>query len=152
MSSASDRPEIKGQLQVPAILLIVVGVLNIFSSLYLVGSGALTLAAPDMISNMQTPEQKAQMEKAKQQGVNPDNIFAGVGVAYLAWGILGLVGSALMIFGGVKMMSLTSYGLVMTGTVLAMIPCTTPCCLLGLVPGIWGLVVLMKPEVKEAFR
>jgi hypothetical protein len=32
-----------------------------------------------------------------------------------------------------------------------MIPCISPCCLLGLPIGIWALVVLLKPEVKAAF-
>jgi predicted Zn finger-like uncharacterized protein len=38
-----------------------------------------------------------------------------------------------------------------TACILAMIPCVN-CCILGLPFGIWGLVVLNKPEVKDAFR
>ncbi len=34
----------------------------------------------------------------------------------------------------------------------AMIPCVSPCCLLGLPLGIWALIVLVKPEVKAAFQ
>jgi hypothetical protein len=38
-------------------------------------------------------------------------------------------------------------------SVAAMLPCTVSCCcILGLPVGIWSLVVLMKPEVKQAFR
>ena len=37
-------------------------------------------------------------------------------------------------------------------TIIAMVPCISPCCLVGLPIGIWALVVLMKPEVKAAFR
>lgn len=36
--------------------------------------------------------------------------------------------------------------------ILAMIPCVSPCCLLGLPLGIWALIVLLKPEVKAAFQ
>jgi hypothetical protein len=36
-------------------------------------------------------------------------------------------------------------------SLLALIPCTSGCCLIGLPIGIWCLVVLMKQEVKEAF-
>jgi hypothetical protein len=40
----------------------------------------------------------------------------------------------------------------MAASIIAMIPCVSPCCLLGLPIGIWALVVLMKPEVKSAFH
>jgi hypothetical protein len=35
--------------------------------------------------------------------------------------------------------------------VVAMVPCLSPCCILGLPLGIWALIVLMKPEVKSSF-
>jgi hypothetical protein len=50
------------------------------------------------------------------------------------------------------MKKLESYGLAMAASIIAMIPCVSPCCLLGLPIGIWALVVLMKPEVKSAFH
>jgi hypothetical protein len=37
-------------------------------------------------------------------------------------------------------------------TILVMIPCLSPCCILGIPIGIWGLIVLMDPNVKAAFR
>ena len=40
----------------------------------------------------------------------------------------------------------------MTATILAMIPCISPCCLLGLPVGIWSLVVLLDENVKASFR
>ena len=46
---------------------------------------------------------------------------------------------------------LRSRGLAMTAAILAMIPCFSPCCLLGLPFGIWALVVLSKPEVQSQF-
>jgi GYF domain 2 len=58
-----------------------------------------------------------------------------------------------LIFSGIKMKKLESYGLAMTANILAMIPCfTSCCCLIGIPIGIWGLVVLNKPEVKGAFK
>lgn len=59
--------------------------------------------------------------------------------------------SLVIILGAIKMRSATSRGLAMTGSILAMIPCTTSCCLLGLPIGIWAVVVLMNPDVKAAF-
>jgi hypothetical protein len=50
------------------------------------------------------------------------------------------------------MKNLQSYGLAMTASIVAMIPCISPCCILGLPFGIWALVILNRPEVKAAFR
>ncbi len=66
--------------------------------------------------------------------------------------LIGLVISGLVIFAAQKMRVLESFGLVVTATVLAAIPCTSPCCCIGLPIGIWVLTVLFKPEVKSAFR
>lgn len=66
--------------------------------------------------------------------------------------ILMLLIGGLIIFGGLKMKKLESYGLCIAVSILAMIPCfTSCCCVLGLAFGIWALVVLNKPEVKSAF-
>lgn len=71
----------------------------------------------------------------------------GVGV-----NIIGMLVSGLILVGGLKMRKLENYGLVMAATIIAMIPCISPCCLIGLPIGIWALVVLSKPEVKSTFH
>ena len=78
------------------------------------------------------------------------NMFSGT-VAVVS-SIIGILVSGLLLFGGLKMKSLESYSLVMTVSIIAMIPCFSPCCLIGLPIGIWALVVLSKPEVKSAFH
>jgi hypothetical protein len=60
--------------------------------------------------------------------------------------------SGLILFGGLKMQKLENYGLAMAASIVAMIPCISPCCLVGLPIGIWAVVVLSKPEVKNAFH
>ena len=60
--------------------------------------------------------------------------------------------SGLVLFGAIKMKNLENYGLAMTASIIAMIPCISPCCLIGLPIGIWALVILSKPEVKSAFH
>jgi hypothetical protein len=62
--------------------------------------------------------------------------------------ILAIAGFVL--FGALKMMKLQSHTLAIIACVVAMLPCGG-CCLLGLPFGIWGLVVLNKPEVKSQF-
>ena len=64
----------------------------------------------------------------------------GLGVAgFLAWGAF-------------KMMRLEGWGLALTTCILALVPCVSPCCLIGLPFGIWGLVVINDQAVKATFR
>ncbi len=66
--------------------------------------------------------------------------------------ILGLGIAILILMGGLKMKQLQNHGLAMAASILAILPCTDPCCCIGLPLGIWALVVLNRPEVKDAFR
>jgi len=58
----------------------------------------------------------------------------------------------LILFSALRMQKLTNHGLAMAAAIIAMIPCFSPCCLLGLPFGIWALVVLSRPEIKAQFR
>jgi predicted Zn finger-like uncharacterized protein len=80
------------------------------------------------------------------------------GQAGFACGVAGVIGGDLLgmlmcfivLAGAIKMKRLQSFGLAMTACILAMIPCNC-CFVLGIPFGIWGLVILNKPAVKEAF-
>ncbi len=76
----------------------------------------------------------------------------GQGIFGIAQGVIALIGGGVIVFGCLKMMKLQSYGFAFTTCILAMIPCISPCCLLGIPFGIWGLVVLNDPHVKNSFR
>jgi hypothetical protein len=65
---------------------------------------------------------------------------------------LGLAVTILMIVGGLRMRQLQGYGLAMTASILAWIPCTSPCCIVSIPFGIWAFVVLLDADVKQAFR
>ena len=67
-------------------------------------------------------------------------------------GVLGMIFGGVIIYGCLQMMKLESYGLGMAACILAMVPCLSPCCILGIPLGIWGLVVLNDPVVKASFR
>jgi presenilin-like A22 family membrane protease len=54
------------------------------------------------------------------------------------------------LIGAIQMLRGKSYAWSMTGTIAGMLPCSA-CCVLGLVFGIWALVVLNQPDVKQAF-
>jgi hypothetical protein len=71
------------------------------------------------------------------------------GAMYGFWALLAL----LVFIGAFRMRMLKSYGLSMASAIVAIVPCFTYiCCILMMPFGIWALVVLMKPEVKSAFR
>jgi hypothetical protein len=72
----------------------------------------------------------------------------------LAVGVISLIAAIVTILGAVKMRSLESRGLAITGALLAMIPCISPlgCCLVGEGIGLWALIVLSSADVKAAFR
>ena len=55
------------------------------------------------------------------------------------------------ILGAWKMRKLELYGLAITASILAMLPCTLGF-IIGLPAGIWALMVLRQPDVKAAFR
>ena len=74
------------------------------------------------------------------------------GGAGIASSFIGIVVAVFIIYAALKMKELTQYGLCMAASILAMIPCISPCCIIGLPIGIWCLVVLTKPEVKAAFH
>ncbi|MHC4399462.1 MAG: FmdB family zinc ribbon protein [Planctomycetota bacterium] len=67
-------------------------------------------------------------------------------------GLLGIVPAVVVILGGIQMKNLESYGLAMVASVIAVIPCVSPCCLLGFPVGIWAVVELCDPRVQAAFR
>lgn len=64
--------------------------------------------------------------------------------------VLSMLLPVVIIIGSIKMMKLQNYGLAMTSCILGMVPLHC-CCFLGLPFGIWGVVMLNKPEVKDAF-
>jgi hypothetical protein len=60
--------------------------------------------------------------------------------------------AGLILIAGMQMSRLRSRELCLVASVLAMIPCTSPCCPVGIPMGLWALLVLNRPEVRAAFR
>jgi len=89
---------------------------------------------------------------AASQSSQPEWVTMFSGTFAIIAGFVGILTSVLILFGALKMKKLESYGLAMAASIIAMIPCLSPCCLIGLPIGIWSVVVLSKPEVKSAFH
>jgi len=123
------------QVNGPAIGLIVVAILGVILQII---SLIFNLAGASFLASSQMPREAWA------------NMFSGtIGVVS---GIIGILVSGLILVGAMKMKKLESYGLAMAVSIIAMIPCFSPCCLIGLPIGIWAVVVLSKPEVKSAFH
>ena len=74
------------------------------------------------------------------------------GAAGVAFCFVGLLVAGFIIYASLKMKALTQWSLCVAASIIAMIPCISPCCIVGLPIGIWCLVVLTKPEVRASFH
>lgn len=74
------------------------------------------------------------------------------GATGVALCFVGLLVAGFIIYASLKMKELTQWGLCVAASIIAMIPCISPCCIVGLPIGIWCLVVLTKPEVRASFH
>lgn len=134
---ARPNPELQ-KLTLPASGLIVTGALNAIGAVLLLLSGAVRL-----VDN--TPA-KHIADDAERLGYLFGTILGyGSGVA-------SLIVAPLVIAGGIAMLKGKSLGLVRSAAILAMIPLTSCCCVVGIPIGIWILVLLKKPEVEACFR
>ena len=142
----SRRDYAADRLKLPAIFLIILGLLSLFAAVTIV---ALIWMSPDVIM-------KDQYELMKQffpnQPLPPyeewlqDQQRTATGV-----NILRIIMSILMTVGAMKMKSVEGYGLAMTSAIIACIPlCPNECCC-ATPFGIWALVVLLNADVKRAF-
>src|SRR5262249_30652715 len=120
----------------PATALLVVGIIDIVL-------GVLNLLLPLFGFSLLA------MGGAARKAANDPGFTANM-VIGIVTGIGALILGPLITVGALRMKKLTSFGFAMTACILAMIPCIN-CCLLGLPFGIWALVVLNKPEVKDSF-
>jgi hypothetical protein len=141
----------------PAIFLIVVGSINILLCLYLVFNGVVALSSPEQLQA--AIDKLAEYYQGAGQPMpdvfrDPEHFAKSVATVDFIWAGVGIVASLVTVIGGARMYALRSYGLAMTGAVLAAIPCIscTGCCGFGQGMGIWAMVVLARAEVKAMFR
>lgn len=95
------------------------------------------------LEQINDPQLQAQIENIFRLSNGPIGIISV---------LVALAMSLLIFIGARKMQALHSYEFAFIAAILAMIPCLTPCCLIGLPFGIWALVVLCRKEVKSQFK
>jgi hypothetical protein len=135
VTTASARGDVYSQVSGPAAGLIVVAVLNFLSS---VASVVMNLMGATLMHLENMPNQ-------------PFGQFFST-TAIIISSILSVAIGVVILVGGLKMKKLESHGLAVTASILALLPCTSGCCIIGLPVGIWALVVLFRPEVKSTFH
>jgi hypothetical protein len=126
----------KDRLRQPAMVLILVGVVNLVSGLLLILG---TLA------NLAKPARPMPEDPARLLGYQTWIVTSSIGA------VISILVSPLIIYGGMQMLAARKYSLAKLAAILSLIPCTSVCCVLGIPAGIWALVTLNKPEVKATF-
>jgi len=141
----------------PAIFLILNGLLGLvvaglLSVPFVFNPDSFTKWMKDAIANQPAGPEKQDLEQKiadfeKQVDANREEYIRQNAFGLLVAAVVNLV----VLAGGVYMRSLSGYSMSMVGALIALIPCTTGCCLTGIPFGLWALVVLNRPEVKAAF-
>jgi Zn-finger nucleic acid-binding protein len=71
---------------------------------------------------------------------------------YLILFVVYVIKGAVMLYGGLQLLKARRFGWSMAACIAAIVPTLDCCFLVGLPFGIWGLVVLLQPNVKQAFQ
>jgi hypothetical protein len=142
-----ERPAALQRVKGPAVALKVTAILNMILAVW--SLVRMTIFRPNLDQLNSTLQQigDPQIQQLVQQWLHM--AYGPFGVAN---SLFGLAMSVLIFIGATKMQSLRSYEFAFTAAILAMVPCVTPCCVLGLPFGIWAAVALRKPGVKSQFH
>ena len=133
-AALNNKP--RDQISGPAIGLLVTGIIGAVFSLV----GFISLAVGTSLNHFWIEEFLEYVEKFYERS------FA------LGSSLLEVLIAAFIVYAALKMKELQQWGFAVAASILAMLPCISPCCVIGLPIGIWALVVLMRPEVKSAFH
>lgn len=130
--------DLLGKLKGPSIGLLITGVVNVLYGIYSIAYAIFQFST----NRLNTTG----MDEAQRMG-----FYVGFWGATAIAGVSALI-APFIIYGALQMMRGRSYGLSKTASILALIPVTSCCFLLGIPFGIWALVTLGKPEIKNFFQ
>ncbi len=155
-----DRTAALDRTNLPGILLITVGVFNVLFGLYMACNALywyrMSLADTEkaLAQAQQMPWLRAYLASGKAQLPTAAEMKSQATVSCTISATVWLVTALLVIMGGARLRTLRSYGLAVSGSLIAIVPCVTctACCGFGEIVGVWALMVLLNPEVRAAFR
>ncbi|MBS1767248.1 MAG: hypothetical protein JST05_07600 [Acidobacteria bacterium] len=151
-----STPNAKELVSLPAIGLMVAGGARLLLSLTSLAVQVIVMLGISSLSTFTSPSDHGTGFLASlSSGI------LGIGIS-----MLGLAVNLFLIYGALQMKNLKHYTIALIASIAAVIPCFSldgGCCclgcfagvlalLLGIGAGIWGIIVLMKPEVKAAFE
>ena len=128
------------KLQTPAIALIVVGAINAVIGVMSLLSGLVRLAGSG-----------GRGSAPSRSGAESLGFYVGTLMGY-GISLMALIAAPVIIYGAIQMMKGRKLGLAKASAILAIVPFTSCCFLIGIPVGIWALTVLGKPDVKAVFR
>ena len=131
---------VEQKVKLPAIGLLIAGIINGAFAFVMLVSGILRLIA------FSKGLEKLPTNEAERIGFYIGS-FAGYGI-----GLITLLMSPVIVFGAVQMMRGKKYGLSKAVAILAILPFTACCMLVGAPMGIWAYIVLNQPDVKAFFN
>ncbi len=91
---------------------------------------------------------------SSQRSASPEAARIGMIIGIVISLVLSAAMGGFIILSGLKLRRLQSWGLVLTGAILTLIPCCSssfPVCFLSLPVGVWVLIVICRREVKSQF-
>lgn len=139
--SVMSNQQVMHKLKAPGISLIVVGATGGLLMIILLGLSWLGAA---MQPELATPP--AEMPQAEKSGY----VLGYYGA--LVAPVFNILPQAFVVFAGISMLRRSSLGMARFGSILAVIPCLSPYCLLGIPFGLWSLVVLSDPDIAAGFE
>lgn len=122
-----NRDSASGQLLGPAIGLISTAILGLLLGLMCL------LVGPLMLGDAQNPDERTDA------------------IEVIVSAPIELITSLIVLIGAIAIFRMKNYQLAMAGSIVAMVPCLSPCCVFGIPFGIWGMVILSRPDIKRAF-
>lgn len=137
-SNSARRADIEAKMQGPAIALIVVASISLVFCLL-----GLAIDVALLVSGM-----VEELEKLNK-GPVPQSMKM---LVRSIWTVVLINASAFILYGAIQMKNLRKYSFARAATVVAMVPCIGPCCILGIPVGIWAFSVINKPGIEESFQ
>jgi len=147
-----DLEDAKSKVKGPAIALMVTAVISLLGLAFSAFSYFVTMKSDFDAQRAKMDADPNMPAQTKQDMKGMMDTYEKIVTVALPVDWLIVIATSLVIFvGAMKMKNLSGSGWARAAAILAMIPCVSGCCLLGLPFGIWALMVLSNRDVKRAF-